>query len=44
MAGCAYYFNEGSTNIYQVLAAPACQPLTIPLRRDDLYRRSAVDG
>ncbi len=38
MAGCAYYFNEGSTNVYQVLAAPAYQPLSTPLRRDDLYR------
>jgi len=38
MAGCAYYFDEGSTNVYQVLAAPARQPLPTPLRRDDLYR------
>ncbi len=37
MAGCAYFFDEGSTNVYQVLVAPACQPLATPLRRDDLY-------
>jgi len=38
MAGSAYYFEQGTTNIYQVLAAPAYQRLTLPLRRDDLYR------
>ena len=38
MAGSAYYFDEGSLNVYQVLAAPAKDRLTIPLRRDDLYR------
>ncbi len=38
MAGSAYYFDEGSTNVYQVLAAPAYQSLALPLRRDDLYR------
>ncbi len=36
MAGCAYYFDEGSINVYQVLAGHAHQPLTIPLRRDDI--------
>ncbi len=41
MAGCAYYFDEGSTNVYQVLAAPAHQPLATPLRRDDLYKQDA---
>ncbi len=40
MAGCAYFFDEGSTNVYQVLVAPACQPLATPLRRDDLYQKS----
>jgi cyclopropane-fatty-acyl-phospholipid synthase len=38
MAGAAHYFEEGSINLYQVLAAPARRPLTIPLRREDLYR------
>ncbi len=38
MAGSAYYFEQGTTNIYQILAAPAYQRLTLPLRRDDLYR------
>ncbi len=37
MAGSAYDFDEGSTNVYQVLAAPVHQPLVTPLRRDDLY-------
>jgi len=44
MAGCAYYFDEGSTNVYQVLAAPAHQPLVTPLRRDDLYKQDAGQG
>ncbi len=38
MAGAAHYFEEGSINLYQVLAAPAKGPLAVPLRRDDLYR------
>lgn len=37
MAGSAYYFQEGSINVYQVLAGHARQPLSLPLRRDDLY-------
>jgi cyclopropane-fatty-acyl-phospholipid synthase len=37
MAGSAFYFDEGSLNVYQVLAAPARGSLRIPLRRDDLY-------
>lgn len=37
MAGAAYYFNEGSINVYQVLAAHRGGELKIPLRRDDLY-------
>ncbi|WJW74270.1 cyclopropane-fatty-acyl-phospholipid synthase family protein [Thiohalobacter sp. IOR34] len=36
MAGSAYYFEEGSINVYQVLAGQHCQPLATPLRRDDL--------
>jgi cyclopropane-fatty-acyl-phospholipid synthase len=36
MTGSAYYFDEGSLNVYQILASSAHQPLAIPLRRDDL--------
>lgn len=38
MAGCAYFFEEGSVNVYQVLSGVTHQPLPIPLRRDDLYK------
>jgi len=38
MAGAAYYFNEGSMGLYQVLAGHNRQPLPVPLRREDLYR------
>lgn len=41
MAGCAFYFDEGSTNVYQVLVGHSYHPLTIPLRRKDLYEKSA---
>lgn len=41
MAGSAYYFEQGGTGIYQVLAGISQQPLPLPLRRDDLY---ATDG
>lgn len=37
MAGSAYYFDEGSVNVYQVLAGHTGQALSVPLRRDDLY-------
>jgi len=37
MAGSAYYFDEGSTNVYQVLAGHSYQQPRIPLRRTDLY-------
>ncbi len=38
MAGSAFYFDEGSIGVHQVLAGHlyGCQPL--PLRRDDLYK------
>lgn len=42
MAGCAYYFNEGSINVYQVLTGSAHQPLATPLRRDDLYKKDCL--
>jgi len=38
MAGAAHYFEEGSVNLYQVLAAPARRDPPVPLRRDELYR------
>jgi len=41
MAGSAYYFEQGSMDVYQVLVAPRYQHLSIPLRRDDLYREAA---
>ncbi|ALP54853.1 hypothetical protein Tel_11810 [Candidatus Tenderia electrophaga] len=41
MAGSAWYFDEGSTNVYQVLAGHARQSLATPLRRDDLYEKKA---
>ncbi len=37
MAGCAYFFDAGEINVYQVLAGHAGQPLDMPLTRDDLY-------
>ena len=37
MAGSAYYFEQGSLDIYQVLAGHRYQPLPTPLRRTDLY-------
>ena len=37
MAGCAYYFDEGSIGLYQVLAGHRHQSQPVPLRRDDIY-------
>lgn len=37
MAGCAYHFEHGATNVYQLLAGCAHQASSLPLRRDDLY-------
>jgi len=37
MAGCAYYFDEGSIGLHQVLAGRQHQLQPVPLRRDDLY-------
>jgi cyclopropane-fatty-acyl-phospholipid synthase len=41
MAGSAYYFEQGSTDVFQVLVGHAHQPLSIPLRRQDLYNEGA---
>ncbi|GMR07083.1 MAG: C17 cyclopropane fatty acid synthase CfaB [Gammaproteobacteria bacterium] len=43
MAGCAFYFDEGSTGLYQVLAGHQHHLQPVPLRRDDLYRHRSVD-
>lgn len=40
MAGSAYYFDEGSIGVHQMLVGHQHDPLTIPLRRDDLYSRN----
>jgi len=37
MGGSAFYFDEGSTGVYQILANPALQQPSTPLRRDDIY-------
>ena len=39
MAGCAFYFDEGSIGLHQVLAGHQHQLQPVPLRRDDLYTR-----
>jgi len=39
MAGSAFYFDEGSINVFQVLAGHDREPLTIALRRDELYAK-----
>jgi cyclopropane-fatty-acyl-phospholipid synthase len=44
MAGAVHYFEEGSINLYQVLAAPARRPLAVPLRREDLYHEVRPAG
>jgi len=38
MVGSAYFFDEGSINVYQLLVGHAHQPLSVPLRRDDIYQ------
>ncbi|HKI62335.1 MAG TPA: class I SAM-dependent methyltransferase [Mariprofundaceae bacterium] len=43
MAGSAYYFELGSSGVFQVLAGHAQQPLSIPLRRDDIYQAKEVN-
>lgn len=42
MAGSAYYFQEGSINVYQVLAGHAKAAPAVPFRRDDLYRNRSL--
>ncbi len=39
MAGSAHYFDQGSINVYQVLAGHDREPLTVGLRRDELYEK-----
>ena len=40
MSGSAFYFDEGSIGVHQLLVGHQHDPLTIPLRRDDLYKPS----
>lgn len=42
MAGSAYYFEQGSTDVFQVLVGHARQPLSIPLRRQDIYHHNEI--
>ncbi len=37
MAGCAYYFDEGSIGLHQVLVGHRHQSQPVPLCRDDIY-------
>ncbi len=39
MEGSAYYFDEGSINVFQVLAGHDREPLTVGLRRNELYEK-----
>ncbi|GMQ75183.1 MAG: C17 cyclopropane fatty acid synthase CfaB [Gammaproteobacteria bacterium] len=39
MAGSAYYFDEGSINVFQVLTGHDREPLTVGLRRDEMYEK-----
>jgi len=39
MSGSAYYFDEGSVNVYQVLVGHDREPLSIGLRRDEMYAK-----
>ncbi|HHJ13179.1 MAG TPA: class I SAM-dependent methyltransferase [Gammaproteobacteria bacterium] len=41
MTGSAYYFDEGSINVYQILAGHAHSYTGVPLRRSDIYTDSA---
>ena len=42
MAGCAYFFDAGEINVYQVLVGHAGQALSMPLTRNDLYHSAGV--
>ncbi|MFV2054822.1 MAG: class I SAM-dependent methyltransferase [Thiohalomonadales bacterium] len=39
MSGSAYYFDDGSINVFQVLAGHDREPLMVGLRRDELYEK-----
>jgi len=43
MAGCAFYFDEGSIGLHQVLAGHQHGLQTVPLRRNDLYCNCDTD-
>ncbi|VAW90728.1 Cyclopropane-fatty-acyl-phospholipid synthase [hydrothermal vent metagenome] len=40
MSGSAYHFDDGNINVYQVLAGHDREPLTVSLRRDELYEKA----
>ncbi len=44
MAGSAYYFEEGSIGVDQVLAGLRHAPLSLPMTREDLYRSPGPGG
>ncbi len=39
MSGSAYHFDDGNINVYQVLVGHDREPLSIGLRRDELYEK-----
>ncbi|VAW55247.1 Cyclopropane-fatty-acyl-phospholipid synthase [hydrothermal vent metagenome] len=39
MSGFAYYFDEGTVNLHQILVTHQHDHLTIPLRRNDMYEQ-----
>jgi len=41
MAGSAYYFEQGSTDMFQVLIGHASAFLSIPLHQQNLYNEGA---
>jgi len=42
MAGSAFFFNEGSIGVHQLLVGHSHDPVAIPLRRDDLYEHKKI--
>jgi cyclopropane-fatty-acyl-phospholipid synthase len=44
LSGSAYYFEEGSIGVHQLLVGHQYDKVTIPLRRDDLYKDQVVNA
>ena len=44
MSGSAHYFEEGSIGVHQLLVGHQYDKVTIPLRRDDLYKDQVVNA